>query len=210
MSEENKGISPNNKNEWNRVWEYHKTADILFVDRFNFFLVAESMFIISFATLSASQNSENLFDIKIPILLLGIIFTLSWYWVNVRLLCKIWYLKNKYLEDKKFDPFYLDYMRTKDNAENKTQRHLVQAYLLPLSTMFFWIFLLFYIILIDFYEYSNSPANLIIIAISTAIFIFIIVLILKLFHNKIEKIEEIVKKIDNLAARILKANDQQN
>ena len=47
----NKYGDENNKYEWQKVWEYHKEADNLFHQRFNFFLVAESMLIVSFVTL---------------------------------------------------------------------------------------------------------------------------------------------------------------
>jgi len=181
--------------EWKRVWEYHKNADNLFVSRFNFFILAESMFIVSFATIVASKSSEMLIPIKIAIVILGLLFTIGWYWVNKRLLEKIWYLKYHYLE--KFDRIYLDYMRAEANSKERTTRHVVQTYVLPYSTMVFWLFLLFYVILIDALRDGNSSLGILIVCFLASIGIVILIAeALKLFHYRLiktGKIEEYLK-----------------
>ncbi|MCJ7572283.1 MAG: hypothetical protein MUO82_10490 [Candidatus Thermoplasmatota archaeon] len=122
-----------NKYEWQRVWEYHKHADILFHQRFAFFLVAESMLIISFATLFNQPEKH----VKIAIGILGLIYTYGWYFVNVRLDKKMEFLKKDFLE--KYDSLYKDYM----NCVRDIKRwDIFNDEIFPIATFLFWIFLL--------------------------------------------------------------------
>ena len=94
-----------------RAWEYHKEADNLYHRRFNFFLVAESMLIVSFTTiLTVDDKSLEPFNIAKAIAILGLIFTFSWFYVNARLDTRIYYLKKNYLE--RGDSIYREYMNS--------------------------------------------------------------------------------------------------
>ena len=67
------------KTKWR--WNYQMHAEITFNSRNNFFLVAESMLILSYATLI---SRSCLAFIKGVIVFLGIIFTTAWLYVNLR------------------------------------------------------------------------------------------------------------------------------
>ena len=96
-----------NKEEWERVWDYHKETDNLFHRRFSFFLVAESMLIVSFTTILISTvNIPN--SVKFFIPFLGIVYTFGWWYVNLRLRIRMDKLKEKHL--KIIDPLYRKYM----------------------------------------------------------------------------------------------------
>ena len=58
------------------TWAAYKHADNLYHQRFNFFLVAESMLVVSFATtLLVDQPSTQTNSIRIAITILGMVFT---------------------------------------------------------------------------------------------------------------------------------------
>lgn len=121
---------------WKAMWEYQKQADDINNQRTNFFLVAESMLIISFATLRVAGD-ESLKILYIAIVLLGIIYTFSWFYVNARLGLRMTYLIKKYL--KKENPIYKRYLESVGGIYATTVEH----YIIPLSTVVFWFFLLF-------------------------------------------------------------------
>jgi Ca2+/Na+ antiporter len=73
------------------AWEIYKHADNLYHQRFNFFLVAESMLIVSFATL-VDRSSTHTNSIRIAITILGMVFTFSWFYVNNRIDWRLNYL----------------------------------------------------------------------------------------------------------------------
>jgi hypothetical protein len=127
-----------NHHEWQRIWEYHKCADDLYHKRFNIFLVAESMLIISFATLF--EIDEGRFRIiRIAIIFLGLIYTFGWYYVNVRLDKKMEFIKLNFLE--KEDRYFKAYMSC---VKDKVGRwDLFNDDIFTIAIFLFWLFLLF-------------------------------------------------------------------
>jgi len=128
----------NNKYEWKRVWEYHKDAEHLFHQRFSFFLVAESMLIVSFVTLL--NTSQEL--VKFAIVILGIVFTFGWLYVNLRLDIRMERLK-VYLKEN--DQIYEEYMNSVKDIFGKFD--YIQDCILPMTTFLFWMFLLLHILM---------------------------------------------------------------
>lgn len=135
----------NSLNWWDAVWDNYKHADNLYHHRFNFFLVAESMLVVSFATtLLVNPVNSNIFtysnQIRIAIAILGMMFTLSWFYVNKRLDWRLVYLNNEYLTKNE------DYNKYMESVDDFTIIHtgFFLSNLLPLFTFAFWYFL-FYI-----------------------------------------------------------------
>lgn len=128
-----------NENKTSNYWTYLKHASDLHSSRINFFLIAESMLFIAFFSFSIDENLENII-FKILIILLGFIFSLGWFLANLRLSLRI----------KKFDSI----LRKKDDIYNEyieavkgVPSDIIMTYILPLSTLFFWlIFLIFTLI----------------------------------------------------------------
>ena len=111
-----------------RAWKYHNKADLIFQHRISFFLVAESMLLVSFATI------YNISKIQLAIAALGVIITFCWFYVNIRIAWRRRMLKDNYL--KKFDPIYKEYM----NCIRGFPASTVLAYILPNSFILLWIF----------------------------------------------------------------------
>ena len=120
-----------NKNEIKDAWEYYRHADNLNASRVNFFLVAESMLVVSFVTTPS-------FGLRIPISILGIIFSFAWLYVTARLSKRMKYLLNSYLTK---DPIYKKYMESVSCLSS----NIILSWILPISTILFWIFLIFWV-----------------------------------------------------------------
>ena len=118
------------------AWEAYKHADNLYHQRFNFFLVAESMLIVSFAT-TFSSGSLNTNSVRIAITILGMIFTFSWFYVNNRIGWRLNYLNENYL--KRCSQTYGDYL----NRVKGIPSAFFMTYLLPAATFVFWCYLLY-------------------------------------------------------------------
>ena len=120
-----------------RAKEYYQHADNLFHHRFNFFLVAESMLIISYATIYVWKQETN--PISVAISILGIGFTLGWIYTNARLSERVNYMIKNYM--KKYDPIYNEYL-------TKSVRGLyssyILAYVLPSLTFLVWGFFILF------------------------------------------------------------------
>ena len=120
------------------AWEAYKHADNLYHQRFSFFLVAESMLVVSFATtLLVDQPSTHTNSIRIAITILGMVFTFSWFYVNNRIEWRLNYLNEKYLE--RCSQTYRDYL-THVNGISST---FFMTDLLPAATFVFWCYLLY-------------------------------------------------------------------
>ncbi|MBN2570124.1 MAG: hypothetical protein JXB42_11900 [Deltaproteobacteria bacterium] len=132
-----------------RAWRYYKHADDLVAGRINFFLVAESMLIVSFVTL------ENKIFLQTCIALLGIFFTFAWFYVNGRLSLRMESLDKNYL--RKLDPLYVKYIKSTENNKffNMVSSRVVLNCILPLVTIFFWVVLFFY----TFYTYQEVQVD---------------------------------------------------
>lgn len=115
--------------ETERAYKYFKHADDHYATRINFFLVAESMLVISFVTIML----HGFWTIGIAISLVGIIFTCSWLYTNARLEKRFRHMIEKYLRN---DPLYKDYYTS---AGGKKSTFFL-TYMLPISIILLWIF----------------------------------------------------------------------
>jgi hypothetical protein len=127
-------ISTTEFNEW---FDLYKFADGLYHQRFNFFMVAESMLIVSFTTSLVPQSIP--FVISFAIALLGLVFTFSWAYVNRRFDFRIMWLNDEKLQ--KYEN-YKKYLKCLSLKSIPTGFFLTN--LLPTATFFFWYFLLHY------------------------------------------------------------------
>ena len=123
--------------EW--FWDWIKHEGNVFNARGNLFLVAESMLIVSFSTTLTSELI-NIIVVRIAIIILGIVFTLSWFYVNRRLDWRLVFLSSNYLEKNEEYNKYI--ACTRKYAQFYTGLFL--SNILPGATFAFWYFL-FYI-----------------------------------------------------------------
>ena len=112
------------------AWTYFIHADNLMTGRVNFFLVAEAMLVAAFVTLPAIESY-----LRILICVLALVYTASWFYVNVRLAKRMAVLIPKMKEDPLFQAFL--------DAGRGPSARSVLCYVLPLSTLVFWILLLY-------------------------------------------------------------------
>jgi hypothetical protein len=66
--------------EW--LWDYLKHFETTYSSRINFFLVAESMLMVSYATVIVNANYVILKFIALLISILGILYTYYWFKIN--------------------------------------------------------------------------------------------------------------------------------
>ncbi len=120
--------------EFNQLFDIYKHADNLLHQRFNFFMVAESMFAVSFATALVASSETRV--VMIAIAVIGMVFTLGWAYVNRRLDFRLIYLSNKYLQ---FYPVYKKYLGSVPRFSIDSGTFL--TWILPTIMFFFWYFL---------------------------------------------------------------------
>ena len=70
------------RDQANRLWEHGLHEDSVFNERQNYFLVAESMLLVAYATLLSAQQPK-IFIAKV-IASFGVLLTLAWIYVNAR------------------------------------------------------------------------------------------------------------------------------
>ena len=128
MSEQELG----NSDVRDRAWRYLQNADNISSGRINFFLVAESMLILSFMTLKPDRVY-----LRLLVIALGLIYTLAWFYLLLRLSKRMDMLYTRYL--RQLDPVYKEYIEA---APNRELAKVVVYYLLPLSTAAFWLLLI--------------------------------------------------------------------
>jgi hypothetical protein len=129
-------------NAWNSIKDdliisyYH--ANRMYHQRVNFFLVAESMLVVSFITSITNlvTGLENIKFVRVVIALLGLIFTISWFYVNKRLDWRLTYLNTNYMKKFRIYENYLDSV-----GRHTLHSGLFMSNILPATTFFFWYFL---------------------------------------------------------------------
>ena len=62
--------------DWEKAWDIYKANDAVFHNRIYFFLVAESMLFVSFATFTISFKTLSY---QYIICILGVIYSLTWF-----------------------------------------------------------------------------------------------------------------------------------
>jgi len=123
------------------AWEAYKQADNLYHQRFNFFLVAESMLVVSFAT-TFSSGYLNTNPLRIAITILGMIFTLSWFYVNNGIGYRMIYLREEYL--MRCNQTFKKYFESVEELTIPSSFFMTD--LLPAATFAFWCYLFYYTI----------------------------------------------------------------
>lgn len=126
--------NPNNDTE--RARQYCKSLDTRYQQRNNYILVAESMLLFSFVTTFLTKT-EDLNGIRLAIAFVGTIITVSWLFVNIRLMFQIRKLQISYLLPN--DPVFWDY--TKKPVHRNPTAVLFLTYLLPNLIVLLWIYL---------------------------------------------------------------------
>jgi len=121
------------------AWEAYKQADNLYHQRFNFFLVAESMLVVSFAT-TFSSGCLNINPLRIAITILGMIFTFSWFYVNNGIGYRMIYLREKYL--RRCNQTFKHYIESVEGLTIPSSFFMTD--LLPAATFAFWCYLFYY------------------------------------------------------------------
>ncbi len=124
------------KEKAERAYKYFKHADDHYAQRINFFLVAESMLVISFVT-SLTQSSITA-DIGMAIGIIGLIFTSIWLYTNARLEVRTKYMIEEHL--MKDDLLYKHYIQSAGGQYSK----VFLTYTLPISMNLLWIFFICY------------------------------------------------------------------
>ncbi|MCK4736058.1 MAG: hypothetical protein KAT65_26620 [Methanophagales archaeon] len=133
-----------------RAWGYYEHADDLLHNRINLFLVAQSMLIISFATLICNQTTFiNI--ILILIILIGAIYSLIWYYVCLKLVRRLNFLNECILKDDYIYKMYLKWVKKGKGLFSLDPL----AELIPMCTIGFW-----FILLVLTWWYRFDPTSL--------------------------------------------------
>jgi len=117
--------------EFEKAYKFHLHADNIYHQRFNFFLVAESMLVISYVT--SLTKELDLSKIGLGICIIGLIFTLIWLYVNARLEFRVVYMIRNHLKNK--DDLYKEYIECVGGAYSR----LFLVYTLPISMSVLWV-----------------------------------------------------------------------
>jgi hypothetical protein len=119
-----------NKFNFDFKWDVFKHIDSIREGRTNFFLIAEAMMVAGYMALSSTE-----YFLRITVGILGLIYTASWFFVNLRQSNRLDHLaKNNLL----YNEFLLEVVK----AGKGIPGILIMNYVLPLSTTAFWIILL--------------------------------------------------------------------
>ncbi|UCF12912.1 MAG: hypothetical protein JSW06_01310 [Thermoplasmatales archaeon] len=116
--------------EYKKAYELHLIADKSYNQRINFFLVAESMLVISYVTTRHHEIGE-------AISIIGLIFTSIWLYTNARSGERALYMIRNYLEG---DPIYKDFIKSAGGLYSKS----LLTYSIPISLNLLWIYFLCY------------------------------------------------------------------
>lgn len=118
-------------------WDVFKHIDSIREGRTNFFLVAEAMMIAAYMALSSTETF-----LRTTVSVLGIIYTVSWFFINLRQSNRLDYLGETNLllgeNNRHHKKFFLGIVKAGKGLPGK---HIMN-YVLPLSTAFFWVVLL--------------------------------------------------------------------
>jgi hypothetical protein len=163
----------NNRKKW--LWDHYKHSETVFTNRINFFLLAESMFLVSYATL-LSGKERNLYTIEI-ISVLGFLFTGVWLCVNYRT------RKRLSVIIKRFETVCPEIKQIRDEIIG-VESNWFLGIILPIITLIAWV-------LLSLLPFSATPLLLIktlalVISLETLALVFIIsyLIYLKLCQNR--------------------------
>ncbi len=136
------------KNEIEKAWKYANAADKRIQQRLNYFMLAESMLLLSYVT-AVSNSDKSIGEIPTAIAFAGIIITFIWFIPNIRLLIQSGTME-KYLLKK--DPIYYDHIKSVRRHPNTT---FFVHNILPSSIIVLWAYLFHNSLhIISIYEFS--------------------------------------------------------
>lgn len=116
----------------NRLWDYKGQMENIFYQRASFFLLAESMLLLAFATVLPTIR------IAVILILFGIVFTILWTYINWRHTAVYSHVRNRYLIQA--CPEYAEVMKTRPRSPVSSRK--VVAYVVPGITLAAWLSLL--------------------------------------------------------------------
>ena len=111
-------------------WDVYKHIDSIREGRTNFFLVAEAMMIAAYMALLPTETF-----LRITVGVLGLIYTASWFFINLRQSNRLDYIAAQNLPHNEF---LLGVIKAGKGIPGKP----IMNYVLPLSTVVFWIILM--------------------------------------------------------------------
>ena len=111
-------------------WDVFKHIDSIREGRTNFFLVAEAMMITAYMALPSTESF-----LRVTVGTLGIIYTASWFFINLRQSNRLDHIGETELLN---DEFLLEVVKAGKGIPGK----FIMNYVLPLSKGIFWIILL--------------------------------------------------------------------
>jgi hypothetical protein len=121
------------------LWDYLKHSENTFTNRINFFLVAESMLMVSYATIANNYQLRNR-TIGLVIILLGVLFTVAWFYVNLRAAINMTDIVGRI---RKAIPLYQDIWSKRWHIKRLSARHVL-AYFMPCILFLAWVSLLLF------------------------------------------------------------------
>jgi hypothetical protein len=115
-----------------RAWQYKLHEEMIFYQRINFFLIAESMLFVAFTTLLGS--TANYREFLVVLALLGFLLGLVWLYVGARQLYVIDYV-SRYCRET-----YAEYAQLKDRRyEPVFSSTKMLAYFVPVMVLIVWL-----------------------------------------------------------------------
>jgi len=113
-----------------KLWEILKHIDSIREGRNNFFIVAESMMIAAYMALISGESI-----LKYAVSILGMIYTISWFFINLRQSNRIDWIMRKIRKNHKAVSEIL-------NVGKGISGKIFINYVLPISTGIFWLLLI--------------------------------------------------------------------
>lgn len=126
--------SQDRMDELERAWAYLEHASDIHSGRANFFLVAESMLVVALFSISSELPKVDI--IQLFICILGIVYTIGWFYVNARLTKRMSTLHRFVM---KRDPIYEKYLKSTGGISS----NIILSYILPLTMLILWVILIF-------------------------------------------------------------------
>jgi hypothetical protein len=126
-----------------KAWQYYREADILFASRFNYSMVAQSMLLVSFATvLSATDVSTLQRHVAIAIAFFGLFFSAFPAYICSTLSMRMRAFRDHYLQH---EPVYNSWLNMQDPYVTFATRDrvpiIIHGFLVPSVLLVLWIVL---------------------------------------------------------------------
>jgi len=116
----------------NRLWDYKGQMETIFYQRASFFLLAESMLLVAFATVLSAKSVAVILGV------FGLLFTCVWFYVNWRHTVVYCHVRDNYLRQA-----CPEYAKVRDTCpRGPISSRKILAYYVPALTFSAWFFLL--------------------------------------------------------------------